>query len=510
MRLSSCMKRFFLYFIFAAMAISALAQSIGDDPAYRALMVRQSALKSSQDSLQSLLSSARASFEDASDKQRETISQTIVRLEGEIYDMRSKMSRIGSDIAAIEQQYAERSLQSEALKPAPESAVLYDNLFFKDNLASGDIAKLRSVPGIETKVRQIVSSIEPLYARLVEIKMMYDRSILQSEVDALKNEAEGIVVKIEALDKQIGELWLPVYNFSLDTYLVLLDKVGAQDRTMLESLENEWRDVRRTEAFAVENSMAPNLAAFDVERALLVSYQKALAKVLDLTVAYNVLTSSKVMPVSKDMPIIKFLPRVLTIYSPIQTGIKYLSDNPNDLPEAIIPATGNYYSVQISLLSAMPSSLDMFKGAFPLQYLKTADGKFRFMAGGFHTYAEAAKGLSVLTKAGYRAPVIVAFRDGDWISPLKAKAYDATKTAVASTDGASYRIDVMTKDPSVAEKLRGVVDMHAKGKSISRIAEGDSLHFTIMQFASKEEAEVIAQIIRERVEANVTVDKIEN
>lgn len=510
MRLSSCMKRFFLYFIFAVMVISALAQSLGDDLAYRALVARQSALKASQDSLQSLLGSARASFEDATEEKRDAISQSIVRLEGEIYDMRSKMSRVGSDIAAIEQQYAERSLQSEALKPVAQSAVLYDNLFFKDNLASGDITKLRSVLGIETKVRQLATLIDPLYARLTEIKTMYDRSILQSEVDALKTEAAGVSSKIEVIDKQIGELWLPVYNFSLDTYLVLLDKAGAQDRTLLESLENEWRDVRRTETFAVENSMAPNLAAFDVERALLISYQKALAKVLGLNVAYNVLTSSKVVPISKEMPIVKFLPRVLTIYSPIQTGITYPSDNPIDLPEAIIPATGNYYAVQISLLSAMPSSLDMFKGAFPLQYLKTAEGKFRFMAGGFHTYAEAAKGLSVLAKAGYRAPVIVAFRDGDWISPLKAKIHDVAPTVGASADGVAYRIDVVTKDMSVAEKLRGVVDMHAKGKSIARIAEGDSLHFTITQFASKEEAEVIAQIIRERVEADVTVDKMEN
>lgn len=499
------MKRFILFIFSLLFVAAAFADGIDSDAQYIKLIERQKRLNSSQDSLKSLIVTARTQFETAADEQREAISQTIVNLEGEIYDVRSKLGRLGGEIAAIEQKYAERSLQIESSKPQFQSVVLYDNDFFKQHLTLADIKKLKSLSSLFDRARQIASAILPLYTELEQLKTAYDNSTSQAQVDAIAAQAQKVQSQITSYDSQIAQSWTQGYNSAIDLYLILLDKAGVQDRTLIEALESEGRNVRRSEGLAEQNTIAPNLAAFDAQQALILSYEKALASVLDLKSAANALAGRKIIATSANLAPVEFEAKVLTIYGNVETGVTYNSDNVHDLPKLIIPEAGNYYSIQISLLSAKPKNLDMFKGAFPLQYQQTADGKYRFMAGGFSTYAEAVKGQSVLIKAGYRYPVIVAWHNGQWISPSKAKAHDITPS---DADAGVFMIKITTKDSAVAEKLRSLVDQHAKDKAIARIAIGDELKFTITEFESKNQAEALAQIIRLNVTPDVSVEQI--
>lgn len=501
------MKRFLILGIIILSVTVAFADGLQSDAQYRELIVRQKVLTNSQDSLRTLLALSRSNFEAASEPQREVISQTIVGLEGEIYDVRSQLGRLGGQIAAIEQKYAEQSLQVEARQPQIQSPILYDNNFFKDNLSTFDISKLKSLTGIADNVRQIGAQIVELYDRLKNIKLAYDSSLSQSDVDKLGVQAFELQSQIKALDEQIADAWQSLYNFAIENFLILLDKAGAQDRTLLESLENEGRKVRRMESLAQQQLMAPNLAAFDAQRSLVLTYEKVLAKELELSVAANLLSARKLAPISVDLPVMTFEPRVLTIYGDIETGVTYNSDNVDDVPQLIIPDVGNYYSVQISLLNSRPKDLNMFKGAYPLQYQKTSDGKYRFMAGGFSTYAQALKGVSALSKAGFKYPVMVAWSNGKWATPSKIRSGDVVPPVIKDDAGA-YIIKISTTESTVAEKLRSVIDQHAKGKNIARIAAGDKLEFTITEFESKNEAEAVAQIVRLNVTPDVSVEKL--
>lgn len=499
------MKKIFSSIIILLAAIVFVAAQTTESEHYLNLVAQQKALRKSQDSLQSLLASSREQLSTTNEEQKTILSADIVRFEGEIFDMRTRISRIGSDIAAIEEQYAESTLNQPQVA-SMQSSVLYQNAFFTDNLSKKDLSMLASEQKTEAEVMAAIAAIEPLYEKLVELKTMYDRSIMQSEVDQIRTQAAGIKAQIEQIDKAVGTKWNELYNYLIGTYLVMFDKAPSKDRATVEAIEVESREVRRAETFTSSGSLIPQLAAFDLQRKLLLSYERAIAKAASLTEADNVLSSRKVKEVKTSFPDIEFLPRVLTVYGPAMFDYTYPSDNVDDLIEMIVPQTGVYYSIQVALMSSKPKSVDMFKKVWPVQWQKTSDGKYRYLVGGFHSYASASKSVAALTKAGFKYPVLMAWNNG---AATSVKAARAVEKPVSKAGEVGYKILVVTKNPAVAEQLKNVIDMHAKGKSIMRIAKGDELHFTVNDFTVREEAEVVAQILRERTEASITVEPID-
>lgn len=496
------MKQILIYILFASLCISAAAQT--DSNEYTALVAQQKALRKSQDSLQSLLGAAREQLGEATEEQRTALSADIVRFEGEIFDMRSRVSSVDSEIAALEEKYAENTLVRPD-RPSSHSAELHQTPFFTSNLSKKDIAVLAAQKTVESEVTAALASIEPLYEQLTELKTLYDKSIVQSEVDEIRTKAAEIREQIITIGDAAGKKWNEQYNYLIDTYLVMFDRAPAKDRATVEAIEVESRDVRRAETFMSSKSLIPQLSAFDLQRKLLITYQKAIAKAADLPEATNALASRKVTPVKTTFDDIEFLPRVLTIYGPVMFDFNYPSDNPSELPEMILPESGVYYSIQIALTSAPVKNLDMFKKVWPVQVERTADGKYRYTAGGFHTYATASKSLAALTKAGFKYPVILAWNNGKLTSVKTARTLES---AAKENNASGYQIEITTKNPASAEIIKTVIDMHAKGKSISRVARGDEMHFTVTQFVVREEAEVLAQILRERTEASVIVAPI--
>lgn len=500
------MKQIFAYIIVASFCITlASGQSDGAQKLLD-LTTSQQSLRRGQDSLQRLLITAREQLASATEEQKAVLSTSIVRFEGELFDVRSKISQVGAQIAAIEEQYAESTLIHREKMPVVQSAVLYQNPFFLNNLPPSDINTIATQPKAEAEILNALAIIAPLYDQLTELKKMYDQSIIQSEVDEIRNSAATIKNQITSIDEVVGQRWNKLYNYLIELYLVMLDKAPDKDRATIEAIEIESRDVRRAESVKQSESLTPQLAAFDLQRNLLQSYQKAIAKAAQLKDAYNALVARKITPVRTTFPDIEFLPRVLTVYGPVMTNYTYPSDNVADLPEMIIPEKGVYYSIQIALMSNPAKSVDMFKKVWPIQWQKTADGKNRYLAGGFHSYDAASKSLATLTKAGFKYPVLLAWNNG--VATTTAKAKLAEKPAKAES-ASSYKVVVLTKNPAAAEIIKSTVDTHAKGRSIIRMAKGDELQFTVTEFIVREEADVLAQILRERTEASVVVEPIE-
>lgn len=501
------MFRVFAYiFSLSVCVLGAWGQSLSDNASYRALSAEQKELKTREDSLAASLEQSRKLFEQGSTK---ASSDKIVQLESEIYDLRARISRISSKLSAIEQEFASQALQESATDRV-ERRGFFTNDIFSTNLSRKDLSMLSSSKKTESTVLELSNAVSALYAKLKSLKVAYEQTSSQSELDKVRAEAQQIKGQIVAVDQKMTADWNKLYNFKLDTYLVLIDKLKNVDRSALETLETEGREVRRAEAFASE-LLNSNFVVFEAQRSYVRSYEKIIARSEGLKMALDSLSRLKPILTSVDSVVdLSFDPRILTIYAPVSFQKEnYPIASINDVPETIIPETGIYYSVQIALMNAAPKSLDMFKGAWPLQIEHTSDGKFRYMVGGFSTYAEASAAVTKLYKAGYKAPVMVAWVDGKFTSTAKAKAVEATKPKVEGTSG-SFKIEVQTTDTAVADKLRAVTEMHAKGKSTARLVKGKNLIFTITEFGDRYEAEVIAQIIRERTGASADVVKIGN
>lgn len=482
------------------------AQSLPDNMDYQTLVTQRDNLKKLEAELSASLVAARKTFETSTGDEQKRASDEIVRLEGEVYDLRAKVSKVSSNIAAFEQEYAERSLEQTNATNLIEQRGFFNNAIFTKHLSRKDLGVLTSTAAVEKKILPAYNEVRTLYAQLQSLKVTYDAATSQSQLDELVAQAAQIKQQIEQINTQVLQSWMPIYNYKLDTYLVLLDKVEGVDRSVLESLETQGREVRRSEAFS-DGLLNAAFVPFDAQRAYVQSYEHAIAKAERLHLAADSLSRLKpLLGEVERMEELAFDPRVLTIYAPVSfIKTDYPLKAVDEVPEVIVPETGVYYSVEIALMPAPAKSLDMFKGAWPLQFYHTEDGKVRYMAGGFDTHTAAKAAVSQLQKAGYKAPVMVAWVNGVSTPIAKAKAAEATMPQKPSTEG-TFALELMTTDSSVGEKLRAVVEMHGGGeKSIARVTKGKELIFTVTQFTDRYAAEVLAQIIRERTGASVDV-----
>lgn len=501
-------KSYLLLFLMFFISVCASAQSLTDNPTYVSLIQEQQTLKASEDSLSSKLAQSRKLFEEGTKDEKKIATDDIVRLEGVIYDLRANLSRVSSRIAAIEQEFAANSLKTDNGNKI-EKRGFYNNPIFTDNVARKNLAMLSSSGRIEQQILNMGAPIKELYAKLHSIKVAYDMTTSQSELDRLKAEGIAIQEQIIKANADARSIWSKFYNFKADTYLSIMDKLGEVDRTTTENLANAGREVRRAEALT-DGMMLSQFAVLDAQRKYLQSYEKIIAQSQGLRMALDSLARLKPIAVGFDsLKKINFDPRILTLYAPV-------TFRKNDMPistvdqidEVILPEKGVYYSVQIALMAAEPKSLEMFKGAWPLQVEHTSDGKLRYMVGGFRTYAEAQAAVVQLQKAGYKAPILTAWIDGRLTTAAKAKAYEASQPKSEGTAG-SYKIEISTTDSSVGEKLKSLVDIHAKGKNVARTNNGSKTVFTIVEFDDKYEAQVLAQIIVDRTGAKAEVKIIE-
>lgn len=482
-----------------------MAQSPTDSPDYRALSAQQKEFKAREDSMSSALAVARKLYEDG----QTSASDQIVRLEGEIYDLRAKISRLTTRMTAIEQQFATESLADKP-KEKGEKRGFFANDIFTSSFARKELAYLSSAAAVEGKATEMNNLATALYAQLKSLKVTYEATSSQAELDSTRASAQTIKKHITKINSDLMSRWDKLYNFKLDSYLVLVDKLENIDRSTIEALESQGREVRRAEAFT-EDLLNPNFVIFETQRAYIHAYEKAIASAAKLTNALDSIAHIDVILTDVDsMKNIDFDPRILTIYAPVSFQKEnYPIKNVQDVPEAILPEKGIYYSIQIALMSNEARSLDMFKGAMPLQVEHTKDGKFRYMVGGFNSYANAAKAVQVLVREGYRAPVMVAWIDGAFTSTSRAKTAEASRPKVETATG-NFKIEVTTTDQTVGEKLRSLVEMHAKDKSVARVVKGKELIFTITEFSDRYEAEVLAQIVRERTGASADVVAIKS
>lgn len=480
------------------------AQNMSDNPAYVSYKKEYAELKLEEGALSEKLAASRKLFEGGTSEEKKSAAADIVRLESEIYDLKANISKLSSRITAIEQDFATQSLMKVDNAKSERRGFYLNNIFTK-NLAQKHLVTLSTGAKVEQAVLKGSLLVKGLYAQLKSLKVAYDLARSQSELDRIKSEATDIKSQIIVADRQACATWDSLYNFKADTYLALVDKLDDMDRATNEMLESQAREARRAETFA-QALLAPQILVFEAQRKHLRSYERVIAKSEKLILALDSLERIKPLIVDLDsMADIQFDPRILTLYGPV-TFRK--DDMPiskiDEVPDAIIPESGVYYSVQIALMSAAPKDLVMFKGAWPLQVENTSDSKLRYMVGGFSNYADALTAVGKLQKAGYRAPIMVAWVDGKITTQAKAKAYEATQPKGEGTVG-SFKIELRTSDSSVGEKIKSLVDMHAKGKNVARVASGKELLFTIAEFDDKYEAQVIAQIIADRTDSKTEV-----
>ncbi len=491
-------------------AQQARIEGLEGNAAYMQLLAQQRQLQQRQDSIGSLIGQIRGQFEEATDKS--TLSKQIVALESQLYDLRSASGKITAQVSAIEQDYLLKQLNQPAGVRAeaspddnrPQYRTLFLNPIFRDNFPDEEITLLQYAPRIERRVQQSSEAIAPLYKQLVELRQQYDGATSQERIDSIAQAGDRLKGQIEALDADIEVMWLTLYRHKIDNYPWLVDKLENVDRLRLEQIDQESRGVRRAEGLNA-GSLAPLVSTFPLQKKLALDYELLIAEELGLRAAADSLRAClKQIPPVPDYSDIDFPVRNLIVYAPITVGPR---DIPlSEIPTIQIPQTGIYYSVLLTTYVNPPTSSAPLKKMTPLMQQKTAEGRTRYFAGGFRTYAEAIAAQVQMARAGFRAPAVMAWVDGKYTAVNTARALETKQAAAKPKTEGEYTLNILPPEGRLSSALRDLITEKAPSKNIIRRASERGVIYSVGTFSSKAEAEALGRAMQEKenVEINIT------
>lgn len=489
------------------------ASSQNPQQEYKALTEQLASFKSIQDSTQNLINRNRQLLENRPEN-REQYSKAIISLEEKLYELNSRIASISAAIIALESQLPKIEVTttggdrpvSSSNNGAKESRNLYDNYIFTSNFTKNQLAQFNTSSSIEAQVVELIAQIETLYRQLQTLKAEYDSAATQEAVDELATKSRVVKAQIAELDQAITKIWLPLYNFKIDSYLVLIDKLGSVDRLRLEQIETDSRNIRRAETLA-ESMIAPSASVFNLQRSLALHYEMLIAENLDLRMAMDSLNRAAAIIGDENMQFeaIDFQPRELIIYGDVVMDGIYNFATVDEIPKLQLPLKGVYYAIQVAAMPTKPSSLNFFKGGRPLQQNHLPNGSKQYLLGGYKTYAAAQKAVTQLRAAGYKAPVAMAWLNGKSVSLASAKAAEVA----TQDDGKTYVVEVLTADPEASNQIRDIVNQYAAGRQIARIQQGDKMLYTISPFAIKVDAQDVMNTLMNNIKAEIKIVAIE-
>ncbi len=495
---------------------TARATNLGIDELTR-LKKQETLTLRSIDSLSSLLDTQRKLY---STQPSDSVGEKIISLESSVFDLRSQLSLLGSEISTLQAKQSMNSIENQTNDASSDlnSSNIFDSEFFAENITPQVLSYLRSAHDISSEFEANLSRVTSLHDSIEALGERYQATTVQSVVDSIIIRSAQLRGQIMALDSELSRNWQELYRTKLDHYLILTDKLEITDRDMLERLDMLSRGAFNASVSEGESSMAPSIEAYKPQRQHVLEYELLFAERLALNAAADSLKAVQKSISSKEFKMfndIHYKYRSITTYSDITLGNTYSYSDIAEVPLVKIPEKGVYYAIQVALITRPASSLSIFKGAEPLQLERTATGGYRYILGGFASYDNAQAALSQCKGAQFRNPVLVAWVDGKFTSVANAKAYQA-KNPQFDPSKQGYAIRVVSSNSQIAAQIKTILDSSAEGdKSIARAQNGSNVIFTISSFPTSDQARVIAHVLQSELGQDVQLEtfdigKIEN
>lgn len=450
--------------------------------------------KISIDSLQNELDNYRNLLGKDKTKDAE-YSAKIISIEDSLYELNSKLNKLGalliqSDPNALDK--IAKETQSQFAASAQVRNIL-NHKFLRENISVKDLTLIDGARIAESKIMTLSDKISVNYAKLEQVKSRYALTLDPTELDSLLHLAKELKEQIKSYDNTISELWKELYDKKSNLYPEITAKLEDVDRIQIEEIDSYRRNVRRAESLS-QALEAPSVANYNVQKELLLHYEMMFADNLGQKLATDSLNSELKKIKKIELQTIDFQPRSLVVYSKAVIDGAYGTSSVDSIPQAVIPGTGIYYSIQVAIFTNKPTSLDIFRKARPLRVKRMTNGMYQYLVGGFKTYAEAIASLTVMQKNGYRSlPIMVAWNNGVVTTPAKAK---LAEDAITKANAGKFRIEITTQNSMLITNLRQIVDDMSSGKQITRSQLGENtVVFTVMQFNNQLEAESITEIL---------------
>ncbi|NLA16056.1 MAG: hypothetical protein GX877_05925 [Bacteroidales bacterium] len=161
-----------------------------------------------------------------------------------------------------------------------------------------------------------------------------------------------------------------------------------------------------------------------------------------------------------------------------------------------------YYRIQLFTVSGKVS-LNQLRGISPAFEVKVGN-RYVYYAGQFQTYDQASQARAVVRRQGITGALVVAFYEGKSISVQEGRRRETEKkTAPESTGMYQVYLGAGEITPELLAAVSELTD-----KDIIRLAKGDAVDYFIGPFSSRAQAEELAEALKEKGFALVSVQEV--
>lgn len=475
-----------------------------DNPEYMSLLHKEAEYHAKEDSISKAVADLRNKFRESTDN-RDYFREEILRLESEMFDVRNEAGIIAGKISMIEQDYIIKNLDKQATNsdnksPSLDSfeeasgdnnkANLVYNDFFRLKLLPEDYQNLLLAQSRELPVVKFLDIYLTNYSTMTLLAEEYLKVENQEDADSLMDKYRSVEnINFVVADSVETELAFIIDN-KLYAYNYLFDRLNMMD--MLEEYEQKRLQTLDQEVQLRDVAHSSIVASYPVLKNLLFDYEKTFAEKLSIKPALDSLQKAikAFNGDSYNVPRINMEERLFIDYADVEvhSPSKYNASNP--IPECKEYERGVIYRILLgSYYRKQPVSI--FKGVYPLGYVKGEDNRYRYYAGGFEQKDKALDALEELKKIGFRNPEVAVWDYG--LYSILGEESDADSDKL-------YRVEIEGAGSDLSDEVKQAIENIAEGKDILRAGS----KFFISSFESPAQAEALAETIR-TTDRNLTV-----
>ncbi len=445
---------------------------LGDNKTYMSLLREDAQLRHKEDSLVNHLSELRAMFR----KEHESFNpDTLLALEGEIFDVKNRRGDVTVQINIIEQEWVLNNYSTQSQKEerqetnhshnrgtaiaASNNRNLIDNLCFTHSLSDEDYATLQLAQRNEGIATKLAEQYKVLYDTMVNLHAEYAMATTIEQGAPLFERYGEVEQTSLNLADSLSNVWTHSFDNKTYSYAYMLESISRED---LIDYGAEATMNWNSEATTMHGEyISDALVDYCCQRRAMLEYEIAIAEHMGLRAATDslrmVLANEKSFEFR--LPKIDMQERLFLDYAHVDFASPAIYSAQNPIPECKVYERGTIYRILLGTFWSK-QAVSLFKGAYPLGFLKM-NGKHSYFAGGYATKAEADEAVATLKKRGFKNPVVVRWRDGE---------YRNLDSDPESEPQRLYRVEIEVA--SLTDAIREAVAANSDGAEITRINDG--------------------------------------
>ena len=494
------MRRVVLLLALSLASYLSFAQS---KPSSVALERRVVAAQQSLDSLNMLIAQARDNYANNVDS-RERIAKQLTTFEAEALKLRREYDNALTVLNSYEQSlfaqnYRPNALVAEQVTPEdtssvavayPKRANLVANGLFETHLSSTDLRLLRGAQADEQGVVAKMKDYMRIYDKMVSLQLEYERVDTESEAEVVLQKLDSVRNVAGIAEDKFVNQWHQLFDNKVYAYNLMMEKNGNME--VVSNAEQQLSEALMQSEQVVGMYESDAFIEYFYRKQALLGYESKVAEVLELSAAKDSLARVKKSMVKSDyaLPKVNIIRRSFIEHEPIKVIKPTIYTSKNPIPHTHIYDYGTVYRIRIGIYTNRPN-LSALKGVTPLSYTdKYHGGKYAYFVGGFRSEDEAKEGMEKLVKLGFKAPQMVMWVDGEYISNIPEW----------KSKNLGYNIEI-TGVAALSDAVKTHISLRNDKCRFSRVGSA----FIVGSFASKADAElVVSEIVA--MDANIKAE----